>query len=156
MTTIRYVHGNLLAAPEPMIVHGCNAQGVMGSGVAKAIRDRYPKAYEDYRAHYQRNGLSLGQVIWSDNEPHIVANAITQQFYGGEPGVRYCCYEGIAVALKEINDVARAGNIPAVAMPLIGAGLAQGSWRIISTIIEITALDFEPVVYLIDGVMPQS
>lgn len=33
---IQYKTGNLLDTPDSYIVHGCNAQGVMGSGVAKA------------------------------------------------------------------------------------------------------------------------
>ena len=32
---IIYKQGDLLECSEQVIVHGCNAQGVMGSGVAK-------------------------------------------------------------------------------------------------------------------------
>ena len=32
---IHYVTGDLLGATQKVIVHGVNAQGVMGSGVAK-------------------------------------------------------------------------------------------------------------------------
>ncbi len=35
---ITYKQGDLMKASETYIAHGCNAQGVMGSGVAKAIR----------------------------------------------------------------------------------------------------------------------
>jgi len=39
-----YRQGDLVMAVEPIIIHGCNAKGVMGSGVAKAIRAYYPDA----------------------------------------------------------------------------------------------------------------
>ena len=50
---IEYRTGDLLEAAEPVIVHGCNAQGSMGAGVARAIRDRYPAAYAAYRAAHE-------------------------------------------------------------------------------------------------------
>lgn len=31
---IIYKQGDLLSCPERVILHGCNAQGVMGSGIA--------------------------------------------------------------------------------------------------------------------------
>ena len=37
---IIYKQGDLLEAEEVVIVHGCNAQGVVGSGVALAIRNK--------------------------------------------------------------------------------------------------------------------
>ena len=35
-----YKTGDLLAVPSGHIVHGCNAQGAMGAGVALAIRNK--------------------------------------------------------------------------------------------------------------------
>lgn len=39
---IEYRKGNLLDITSGVIVHGCNMRGVMGSGVALAIRNKYP------------------------------------------------------------------------------------------------------------------
>lgn len=46
---IIYKKGNVLDTTDRYIVHGCNSRKVMGSGVALAIRQKYPKAYEDYK-----------------------------------------------------------------------------------------------------------
>ena len=40
---IKYKIGDLLTAPQKCIAHQVNCQGVMGSGVARAIRNEYPK-----------------------------------------------------------------------------------------------------------------
>jgi O-acetyl-ADP-ribose deacetylase (regulator of RNase III) len=156
---IRYVTGNLLEAPERYILHGCNAQGVMGSGVAKLLRDKEPAIFDRYRETYelQGNHLILGQTIWVWTKDKIYINGITQEFYGREPGHVYVSYDAISGVIASINDRARAipaMKIDAVAMPLIGAGLAQGDWNIISQLIEEGSTNFEPVVYLIDGVIP--
>ena len=36
------IEGNLLEAPERIIVHQTNCMGVMGSGIAKQIKAKYP------------------------------------------------------------------------------------------------------------------
>jgi len=80
---IEYIKGDLMKAPEHYILHGCNAKGVMGSGVAKLIRAKYPKAYNDYRARYENVGLKLGNIIMSrqDDDKYII-NVVSQDGYG--------------------------------------------------------------------------
>lgn len=155
---IVYKTGNLLEAEEPAIAHGCNAQGVMGSGVAAFVRSRYPEAYADYRAVYEERGLKVGEVWPVPCAPHWVLNAITQEFFGNaaSTGKVYVSYDGIRDAMKFINEMAKIKDFSAVAMPLIGAGLAGGSWKVISAIIEEEATDFRPVVYLLDGNIPTT
>ena len=49
MNKIKVKLGDICSVNSGIIVHGCNAQGVMGSGVAKAIRLKYPQVFEDYK-----------------------------------------------------------------------------------------------------------
>jgi O-acetyl-ADP-ribose deacetylase (regulator of RNase III) len=134
--------GDLLDVRRGIIVQGCNAQGVMGSGVAKAIRDKYPFVYDLYRGAYEKKGLQLGQVVWatvSKEEPMLtIANAITQEFYGRDPNRVYVSYEGLRIAFERVAEIARKHDLP-VHYPRIGAGLAQGDWNRITAIID-TAL----------------
>lgn len=157
---IRYVHGDLLQAEERYIVHGCNAQGVMGSGVAALLRAKEPRVFTEYRKTYtaQKNRLFLGQTIWVRSDQYTYINGITQEFFGRDPNVVYADYDAIRKVMQMIDRYAvvfPAWKINAVAMPLLGAGLARGDWKIISDIIEANSLHFEPVVYLLDGKIPQ-
>ena len=128
----------------------------MRSGVAAIIREKYPKAYDDYVKYAEDFGLKVGNIIVSDNKDRIIINAITQQFYGRDPNTVYVSYDGMRSCIQKINQYAKENGIADVAMPLIGAGLANGSWKIISQIIEDESVDFQPIVYLIDGVIPTS
>jgi O-acetyl-ADP-ribose deacetylase (regulator of RNase III) len=131
----------------------------MGSGLAKVLRERYPKVWDDYAAHADAHGLHLGELIWSVNDPHVVINAITQENYGRD-GALYADYEAILEVFLLLDAEAkrtqdhpycaelRGGVIEAVAMPLIGCGLAGGDWTIVKEIIETTATNYQPVVYL--------
>lgn len=147
---IEYVFGSLLASNESVIAHGCNAQGVMKSGIAKDIRERYPVVYWDYQRDYQQNNkqLFLGDVISTEYlHPcyRVILSLITQEFYGREEGKRYVSYDAITRAIERINKI----GYSRVAFPMIGAGLANGNWTVIESIIE-SYSDFTPVVYYID------
>jgi O-acetyl-ADP-ribose deacetylase (regulator of RNase III) len=128
--------GDILTVTKGIIVHGCNAQGVMGSGIAKQIRDKYPMAYEVYRKEHETNGLLLGEVIWAQvTDDLIIGNAITQQNYGRDPTVKYVSYKAIQQAFETVM-VAACTLKKDVHYPMIGAGLANGNWAVISEIID--------------------
>ena len=133
---IEVIVGDALAHQKGIIVHGCNCQGVMGSGIARTIRERYPKVYEEYADHHKKFGLQLGdiQVIKVDEDKYIV-NAMTQHLYGSSR--RFANYEAIAECFESIESVRQTINpkLPVV-FPKIGAGLAQGDWKIIHRIID--------------------
>lgn len=144
MTKLEYKIGNLLDVTKGHIVHGCNAQGVMGSGVAKAIKEKYPEVFKGYRQQYEDTGLMLGDArgyVVADGL--VVWNAITQKNYGDPTSTRYVSYDAIAECFEIINrDVAvieKMLNVePHIHIPLIGAGLGGGKWEIIEKIIEET------------------
>ena len=155
---IEYRKGDLFQTEIETIIHGCNAQGVMGSGIAKIIREKYPKAYERYVAEYSlHNKLALGKVIIvpcgdRKNDPtnyKIIVNAITQEFFGRED-VRYVSYDAIDDAMTRINRFTETYGITQIAMPQIGAGLGNGSWEVISAIIEHRLVHVTPVVYILE------
>lgn len=47
--------GNVFDSDAKIICHQVNCQGVMGSGVAKEVRERYPKVYEEYHIYCESN-----------------------------------------------------------------------------------------------------
>lgn len=153
---IIYKQGDLLKCPESVIVHGCNAQGVMGSGVALQIKEQFPLAYDVYMMAHEAGELKLGQCSFAEQNGKMIINAVTQEFYGRVEGVRYVDYEAVRKAMYDINwwagEMAKIVPHPedtylAIAMPKIGAGLANGDWLIIEKIIEEESTSFQPVVY---------
>lgn len=146
---IEYQKGNLLDVKSGIIVHGANAQGVMGSGVAKVVKEKYPECFAEYRREYESLGLDLGSIVWwnSDMEnrkntplPQLlfIANGITQKFYGTDK--RHVNYVAIADVFKEVIRQAKSIKLD-VHFPKIGAGLGGGDWNIIEAIIN----DCDPV-----------
>lgn len=135
-------NSDITKVTEGIIVHGCNAQGVMGSGVAKQLRATHPDIFTDYSAllksFYDEGRSPLGQVAWSDiNASLVIANAITQTFYGRD-GKKYVSYDALDAAFHRVASFAQAFDACIHIPYLIGAGLGGGNASIITAIIEQT------------------
>jgi O-acetyl-ADP-ribose deacetylase (regulator of RNase III) len=162
MVKIIYKTGSLLDATEPVLLHQTNRMGVMGSGIAKIIRERYPMAYEMYHISHKKFGLTLGDNIYVPGIPHTVINACAQATYGTDSSEIYTDYAALAQCFEKasiwIDDENKRRNKPdslpfisAVAMPRIACARGGGSWKIVEEIIELTCVGFQPVVYTLLG-----
>ncbi|MGC8519984.1 MAG: macro domain-containing protein [Steroidobacteraceae bacterium] len=142
MNSIERHVGNLLDVTTGIIVHGCNARGVMGAGVAAAIKARYPGAYAAYRRAHEECGLAVGQVIaypvpnGKRSLQLVIAHAIIQENYGTDR--RQVDYAGLERAFVQVAHIARTFGFRDVHFPLIGCGLAGGDWRTVEPIIKRT------------------
>lgn len=134
--------GNILDVEEGIIVHGCNSLGIMGSGIALQIKQKYPECFKEYQnfitnaARAQTDTLGMVVMYKVPDKNLIIANAITQKNFGRD-GKKYCSYKAIYEAFETIVVSAhiRHEQIP-IHYPLIGAGLGGGDWAIISNLIE--------------------
>lgn len=134
-----------------IIIHGCNAQGVMGSGIAATVKSKYPGAYNAYRVQTSAiagnpNLLGMWSSYYDEKDNVLIVNAITQLNFGRD-GRQYVSYEAvdavfgqlaqmIETAEKEASKTKWGGHPVSIHFPLIGAGLGGGDWAIISQIIS--------------------
>ena len=130
-------YGDMLALKRGILVHGCNAKGAMGAGIALAIKRRYPSAFQVYREAYEREGLVLGSITSVEPEPElIIVNAVTQDDWRhSDPAVVLADYGAIEAAFRAVRSVALKRDLP-VHFPLIGCGLARGNWGEVAPRIE--------------------
>jgi O-acetyl-ADP-ribose deacetylase (regulator of RNase III) len=132
---ITYKQGNLLDVTEGVIIHGCNAKGVMASGVALAVKNKYPKAYQaykDFESKHELRTASISQVRIS-NGLHV-ANMITQETYGRDPKVQYVSYGAVHLGFERLHQHYPLATV--FHFPKIGAGLGNGDWDAIADLIE--------------------
>jgi O-acetyl-ADP-ribose deacetylase (regulator of RNase III) len=144
---IEYIKGDVTLADEFVILQGCNAQGKMNSGVAKAIRDKWPEVFAQYDFTATTLGLALGDIhpcfvyhVDRFNRERfptkVIINGITQQYYGRDPNVVYVDYNAIRYVLHYTKELLVKMGQTSIAMPKIGAGLGNGDWNRIETIID--------------------
>jgi O-acetyl-ADP-ribose deacetylase (regulator of RNase III) len=151
---IKYVRGDLLETSLNIIAHSCNAQGVMGSGVAKAIRDKYPEVYDKYKQTcksdmqlqylYESDTKLLGKIdaVLVDTDKFVI-NIYGQNEYLPR-NVRHTNYEALSRAFQTIKEEFPDEDI---AMPKIGCGLGGGDWKVVSAIIESVFDDRDVYIY---------
>lgn len=118
-----------------VVVHGANCFCTMGSGIAKQIKALYPEAYEadlkTIKGDKNKLGTYTGAPIMRGEKAFVIVNAYTQYTYGTDSmKVDYealrRCFNGIK---KEFYGCT-------IGYPLIGCGLAGGSWEVVSKIID--------------------
>lgn len=139
---IKEIKGNLLDTHCKLIAHGVNCQGVMGSGVAKALYEKWPEVKTQYLAYYNDTDWVvepdeyLGLVHFAYLSSNlIVANCFTQQNYGTD-GQVYLNYTALDQCLETLKERSFVTEMHEIAMPKIGCGLAGGDWNKVRTMIE--------------------
>lgn len=142
---VKIIDGDLFQTKAPVICHQVNCRGKMGSGVAKQIRELYPRAYEYYRLAYNREkddpSVLLGRIqpCYCKDENietglRTIVNMFAQDKYGYDGGC-YTNYKAFEYCLEKLKHIADAGST--IAMPYkIGCGLAGGDWNIVYGLIE--------------------
>lgn len=146
--------GDLLNAKESIIGHQVNCQGVMGSGIAKALRDRYNTLYPSYKQycaqHHSPDELLGKCQIVQEGSRHI-ANLFGQLDYGRQKKKVYTNDEALRTSLAALREYAVQNQL-SVALPYgIGCGLANGDWNVVSEILEEVFSDYDVMLYKLEG-----
>jgi O-acetyl-ADP-ribose deacetylase (regulator of RNase III) len=177
MAYIKTIEGNLLDFPPycktdsdkyigiSAIAHSCNTRMIMGGGIAKQIKNRYPQAYQadvNYISNdYDDNGQfihPLGNFSKAEvnskflpNDRGWIYNMYTQAGIG--TGGRQVHYEKFWQALKRVEqDLCKydGSTPPVLGLPYgISCGLAGGNWGVIKAMIEDIFLDSSIECYIV-------
>jgi O-acetyl-ADP-ribose deacetylase (regulator of RNase III) len=126
---------DLTLVQHGMIAHGVNCQGKMGAGLALAIKETYPIAFQYYKElcdPQTDKALLLGtcQIInvtpTCHDQPIFIANCFTQVHYG-RTGI-YASTLAIEKSLRHALPYAKNWGLPFY-MPPIGCGLGGLDWE---------------------------
>ena len=139
------IDGNLLECTENIIVHQVHCQGVMGSGIAKQIKKKYPEVFKAYyytcKTEELKNYFGTA-LICEANDGQYIANVFGQNTYGKD---LHTDYDALKSGLKEVQDFAKEKNL-SVALPYkLGCGRGGGDWNTVFDII--TEIFFDDVPY---------
>lgn len=129
---MKFLFKDVTTIDEGIIAHGVNCQRVMGSGVAKSIRDKWPVVFYQY----EKNKPALGTTHFVEITPVLfVANCYTQDNFGRDSCKQYASLYAIRSSLSEVFNFAAVMDFP-LYMPRIGCGLGGLIWDDVQPIIE--------------------
>lgn len=115
---IIYCNGDIFLSQAQTLAHGCNCAGVMGAGIAKEFKKRFPEMFWEY--HYRCvNGMFIPGDYWlcKSTSPWWVLNLATQYSTHGADA------ELVMKSLTALKDSYESVGIKSIAMPLIATGL---------------------------------
>lgn len=127
-----------MAVDRGIILHQVNCMGVMGTGIAKAIRDKYPVVFSAYTKH------CFGKTPWSllgnfqlvqVSQDLYIGNVFGQQRYGRS--TRQTDYDAVQESLIQMRvDIhPHLEHLP-IFYPKMGCVNAGGDWNIVSAILN--------------------
>lgn len=120
-----------------IIAHQVNCKGGIGSGVAKALIDKWRKVktqYHKFYEMYEDKTQLLGKFDLVNVAPNVnVFNCFTQ-FDRGYDGKLYTSYSAIETCFSNIAKLET--PFPIHIPYLYGCGLGGGDWEIVSSIID--------------------
>ena len=162
MREYNIVEGDICNAISNIIAHQVNCQGKMNSGVAKAIRTKWSKVYEQYMVACNTLAINkavnpneslLGKIQFVSlangetdifSKPQYCVNMFTQEFYG-YGGRQYTSVEAFKSALKSINESCKDMTI---AFPwLIGCVRGGADWNEILPLILTELTDVKSITF---------
>jgi O-acetyl-ADP-ribose deacetylase (regulator of RNase III) len=122
-----YKDKDITTVTQGIVAHGVNCQGVMGGGVALAIRRKWPKIYEDYMSIKvkQLEHFGTAQVVIIEEDLYV-ANCFTQKFFGR--GGIFAEAAAVKSSLYQVFMLASGLKLD-VYIPKIGSGLGGLNWE---------------------------
>ena len=118
------VTGDLFELDLPAIGHGVNCRGVMGAGVAKVVRQKYPELFLHYLHRCSIHMLTPGDVLpWVATDGKVIYNLASQN----EPGANATLW-AVRKSVQTMLADARDRGLTRVGIPRIGAGIGGLRW----------------------------
>ena len=147
---IKIIDGDLFDTDAAVICHQVNCQGVMGSGVALQVKQKYPDvfaAYKDYCIINKGNllGNVLSVVCREGTESLTVCNLFAQDKFGYD-GNCYTSYDALKNCFCIVENTFP-DNI-SIALPyLMGCRRGGGDWNVVYEMIKTIFLQRDVLIY---------
>lgn len=134
---ILIIEGDLLETTADLIMHQVNCQGKMNSGVAKAIRGKWPVVFDEYCKLCSSPFLKLGMcqpVSISDTQK--VINMFSQDKYGYD-GEMYTSYDAVNKCFKNTKGYMQSNGFKRLAIPYKMCSCRGGAnWDVIMALLK--------------------
>lgn len=146
---VTVLSGDLFASTAQTWVNTVNCVGVMGRGVAKGFKERFPDMFADYVARCNRGEVRLGRpyLYRYDTGPWVL-NFPTKDHWRGVSRL-----DAIEEGLDYLAEHAHAWGIRSLAVPPLGCGNGQLDWSVVGPVLyrRLSALGIRVELYAPHG-----
>ena len=142
---IKFVKGDIFQSNAKVLVNPVNCVGVMGAGLAKEFKKRYPGHYSFYKKLCDEGSLKKGSLGGTPESDGKMVTFVTTKLHWKDSST----LEHIEAALKSLQNFIITHKWPSMAVPALGCGLGGLPWKDVKQLIESTLnnLDCDISVY---------
>lgn len=153
---IRETEGDILLTKAHFIAHGIAPQERFDTGLALALRERWPSMVRDYRHAIHGKPLASGEIwAWAgvdaDGSTRGIVNLLTQDMLGEGAAARpgKATLENVSRTLKALARFAREEKIQSLALPRLATGVGGLQWAEVKPLVHqhLGELDIPVIVY---------
>lgn len=153
MKEIPIVNGDIFESGAQMIAHQVNCQGVMGSGIAKQVKEKYPEVFKQYKNacdNAEKSSDLLGYILPVNiNQNQQIINLFAQDRYGYN-GKKYTDYDALQRCLNTLNLLSIHNK--SIAIPYkMSCDRGGGDWEKVSKMIAETLSERDVTFYKFGG-----
>jgi O-acetyl-ADP-ribose deacetylase (regulator of RNase III) len=131
---IRIIEKDITTSDATLILHQVNCQHAMGSGVAKAIKDKWSIVYDKYMSLKEQK-LGMVQIVKVEKDKYV-CNLFAQDNFGYD-GQRYTSYDALDTCLKQVAEFCQNEMIDTIAIPYyMSCDRGGACWDVVLAIIE--------------------
>ncbi|MBV2234583.1 MAG: macro domain-containing protein [Sterolibacterium sp.] len=140
---IREVEGDILLSRADVIAHGIATNDPFDSGLALALRERFPSMVKDYRHAMHAKAPETGQIwawrgVSEDGSTRGIINLLTQGMQSQDKSAR-----PVKALLEDVNHCLRAlarhvqdNGIKSLALPRLATGVGALPWNDVKPLIQ--------------------
>lgn len=140
---IREVEGDILLTHAQVIAHGIATHDHFDSGLALALRERWPSLVRDYRHATKSHALPAGSIwAWAgvdaEGKTRGIVNLLTQDMRGEGPAAKpgKATLENVGHALKALAQHVQKEGIKSIALPCLATGVGGLEWADVKPLIQ--------------------
>ena len=152
---IHEVSGDLLLSKAQIIAHGVAPNDEFKSGLALALRERWPAMYKDFRHFCHTKGPKPGETwSWAGAGGRVVA-LLTQEapeHNHAHPGKAN--HHNVNAALKALAAQVREEDVRSVALPRLATGVGGMDWTEVREMLNRQLGDLDADIYVYTQYQP--
>ncbi len=140
---IEFRNDDLFQSECEALINPVNCVGVMGGGLAKIFKNKYPDMYKDYRQYCKEGKLRPGGLhiyVDVDESPEYIINFPTKDNWLEDSKIEY-----VIDGLKSLKRIIKDLNIKSIGIPAIGSGLGNLNYEDVKPLLEQFAIDLPDV-----------
>lgn len=144
---VEFLFGDIFDSECEAIVNPVNCVGVMGKGLAKQFKEKFPENFQRYKQCCDSKQLTIGRCLTVSEAGKLIINFPTKDHYK-YPSQEAYIEQGLDALVRHISHF----KIKSIAIPPLGCGLGGLDYRVVKNMIinGLKSLDIQLELYLPD------